>query len=308
MTARVTNGDQWPCGEGYALKGRVLILSAEDDIEDTIIPRLVAAGADLSRVEIVRMVRQGEGKRMFSLITDLQLLQRKVEELGDVVMVIIDPMSAYLGVGKIDSYRTTDVRGVLAPLTEIAAAKQIFVLGVLHFNKKTDVDNAMLRISDSLAFAATARHCYCVVDDPENKRRLFVKAKNNLAPDTKALSYAVNAIVVGQDEKTGKDIWAPRVVWGLEHVEISATEAMQAEAAGKSSANPRAAAKALLTEVLATGPVAKQEIEEAADANCISAATLRRAKDELGIITRKSSLKGGWTWQLPEQQPDRRRG
>jgi putative DNA primase/helicase len=221
-------------------------------------------------------------------------------------MIIIDPMSAYLGVGKIDSYRTTDVRGVLAPLTEFAAAKQVFVLGVLHFNKKTDVNNAMLRISDSLAFAATARHCYVVVDDPENERRLFVKAKNNLAPDTKALSYGVNAVDVGKDEKTGKSIWAPRVVWGLEHVEITATQAMDAEASGTSSANPRAAAKRLLTELLASGPVPKHEIEEAADANCISSATLRRAKDEMGIVTKKSGMKGGWTWQLPEQQQRRR--
>ena len=79
------------------------------------------------------------------------------------------------------------------------------------------------------------------------------------------------------------------MVWGLEHVEISATEAMEAEAAGKSSSNPRAAAKTFLTELLASGPVAKQEIEEAADANCISTATLRRAKDELGIITKKAA-------------------
>jgi putative DNA primase/helicase len=300
MTARITNGDLWPCGEGRALQGRVLILSAEDDIEDTIIPRLVAAGAALDRVEILRMVRQGDGKRMFSLITDLELLQRKVQELGDVVMVIIDPMSAYLGIGKVDSYRTTDVRGVLAPLTEFAASKQIFVLGVLHFNKKTDVNNAMLRISDSLAFAATARHCYVVVDDPENERKLFVKAKNNLAPDTKALSYAINA-VVGQDAKTGKDIWAPRVAWGLEHVEITATQAMEAEASGKSSANPRNAAKTFLAELLANGPVAKHEIEEAAAANCISLTTLKRAKTELDVIAKKLGMKDGWTWRLPEQ-------
>jgi putative DNA primase/helicase len=307
MAARVTTGDLWPCDEGRALQGNVLLLSAEDDIEDTIIPRLVAAGADLKRVHILRMVRTGDGKRMFSLVSDLELLRKKIEEIGNVVMVQVDPLSAYLGVGKVDSYRTTDVRGVLAPLTELAAEKQISLLGILHFNKKTDVDNAMLRISDSLAFAATARHCYCVVDDPDNKQRLFIKAKNNLAPDTKALSFAVNAIVVGQDEKTGKDIWAPRVVWGLEHVDISATAAMQAEAAGKSSTNPRTAAKTFLAELLANGPVAKHEIEEAADANCISTATLRRAKDELGIITKKSGLKGGWTWQLPDQQPVRRR-
>jgi hypothetical protein len=306
MAARVSNGDLWPCDEGRALLGNVLLLSAEDDIEDTIVPRLTAAGADLKRIHIVRMVRTGTSKRMFSLVSDLELLRQKIEEIGSVVMVQIDPISAYLGIGKVDSYRTTDVRGVLAPLTELAAEKQIFLLGVLHFNKKTDVDNAMLRISDSLAFAATARHCYCVVDDPDNDRRLFVKAKNNLAADTKALSFAVNATIVGQDEKTGNDIWAPRVTWGLEHVEITATEAMQAEAAGKSSANPRAAAKTLLTELLAGGPVAKQDIEEAANANCISAATLRRAKDELGIVAKKSGLHGGWTWHLPERQPDRR--
>ena len=223
------------------------------------------------------------------------------------VMIDIDPMSAYLGVGKVDSYRTSDVRGVLAPLTEFAAAKQVFVLGILHFNKKVDVHNAMLRISDSLAFAATARHCYVVVDDPENDRRLFVKAKNNLAPDTKALSYGVNAIEVGKDEKSGKPIWAPRVVWGLEHVEITATQAMEAEAAGKSSANPREAAQKFLGEMLANGPIGKSEIEEAAEAHCITKATLRRAKDALGIIAKKGGLKAGWTWQLPEKQQPRSR-
>ena len=308
MAARVSNGDLWPCGEGRALKGRVLILSAEDDVEDTIVPRLVAAGADLNQVEIVRMVRQGDSKRMFSLVSDLELLRHKVDELGDVVMIDIDPMSAYFGIGKIDAYRTSDVRGVLAPLTEFAAVKQVFVLGVLHFNKKVDVTNAMLRISDSLAFTATARHCYVVVDDPENERRLFVKAKNNLAPDTKALSYSVNAIEVGKDEKTSKPIWAPRVVWGLEHVEITATQAMEAEAAGKSSSNPGEAAKKLLTDMLASGPIGKQEIEEAAAANCVSAATLRRAKDDLDIVAKKGGLKGGWTWELPEKQKPRPRG
>ncbi len=308
MAARVTKGDPWPCDEGQALKGNVLLLTAEDDTGDTVIPRLAAAGADLDHVEIIRMVREKDKTRQFSLVTDLELLRRKVEEIGDVRMVIIDPMSAYLGVGKIDSYRTTDVRGVLAPVTEFAANKRIFVLGVLHFNKKADVTNAMLRISDSLAFAATARHCYVIVDDPENERRLLVKAKNNLAPDTKALSFGVNAIAVGQDERSGNTIWAPRVVWGSEHVEITATQAMETEAAGRSSStNPRTAAKTFLSDILANGPVPKTEIEEAADANCISTATLRRAKSELGVIAKKTGMQGGWMWQLPEQQQAIRR-
>lgn len=58
---------------------------------------------------------------MFSLVTDLPLLKQKIEEVSDVRMVQIDPISAYLGVGKVDSYRTTDVRAVLAPLVDLAA-------------------------------------------------------------------------------------------------------------------------------------------------------------------------------------------
>jgi putative DNA primase/helicase len=302
MAARATKGDEWPCGEGSAPQGNVLILGAEDDYEDTVIPRLGAAGADMSRVHILEMIRTDDKERMFSLVSDLELLSRKIDEIGDVVMVIIDPMSAYLGVGKVDTYRTSDVRGVLAPLVKLAAEKRALVLGILHFNKQTDVTNALLRISDSLAFGATARHCYVVVDDTENKRRLFVRAKNNLAPDTKALAYSISTLCVGQDDATGEAIHAPRIEWFPKHVEVSTTEAMEAES-GKSRSSPaKDVALEFLRSMLINGPVPKTEIEEAAEANCISEATLRRAKEELGVTAEKDGLKGGWKWGLPEAQ------
>jgi putative DNA primase/helicase len=305
MIAMATTGGDWPCGEGRAIRGNVLILTAEDDIEDTIIPRFVAARADLPRVHIVKMVRQDGNRRMFSLVTDLALMRKKIDEVGDVVLIVIDPMSAYLGVGKVDAYRATDVRGVLSPLTDMAAEMKLLIIGVMHFNKRADVHNAMLRIADSLAFVAAARHCYVVVDDSQNNRRLFVKAKNNLARDMAALSYTVETTTVGQDSDTHETIEAPYVEWGSEHVHVSATEAMQAEetATGSSSTGARDTAKKLLTDILATGPVSKGEIEEAAEANCISTRTLERAKTDLGIVAKKAGIKEGWTWQLPEQKP-----
>jgi hypothetical protein len=118
MAARVTQGWDWPCGEGKAPKGNVVLLTAEDDINDTIVPRLVAAGADLDRIEVVKMVRGSEKERMFSLVTDLDLLREKIEQVGDVKLVQIDPITAYLGNGKVDSFRTTDVRSVL-PLSSL---------------------------------------------------------------------------------------------------------------------------------------------------------------------------------------------
>jgi putative DNA primase/helicase len=194
---------------------------------------------------------------------------------------------------------------MLMPLTNLAAETMAAIVGIMHCNKKADVTNAMLRIADSLAYVAAARHVYVVVDDPENERRLFVKAKNNLAPDTKALSYSVTTKIVGDDKETG-DIWAPYILWGTEHVNVTMTEAMEAEASGTSHSSGtevRGAAKEFLLEILASGPVRKREIDEAAKANCIAQRTLERAKAELCIVAKKGGIKEGWVWQLPDENP-----
>jgi putative DNA primase/helicase len=122
VTAMITTGGLWPCGEGIAPKGNVILLTAEDDLSDTVVPRLVAAGTDLSRVHIVRMVKcdATQKERMFSLIADLEKLRRLIEKIGDVKLVLIDPIS-YMGVKQIDSFRTNDVRSVLGPIVEMAA-------------------------------------------------------------------------------------------------------------------------------------------------------------------------------------------
>jgi len=74
---------------------------------------------------------------MFSLITDLHALRQKVVEVGNVKMVLIDPISAYLGIGEIDSFRATDVRAVLGPLKTFAEELRTSILGILHFNKRS---------------------------------------------------------------------------------------------------------------------------------------------------------------------------
>jgi hypothetical protein len=303
LIACATNNHPLPCGEGHVPQGRVLYFTAEDDPEDTVLPRLVAAGADLDKVEIVEMVREaGSNKpRTFNLTTDLELLRGKLMELGDVVLVIIDPVSAYLG-GKVDSRSTTDVRGFLMPLKDLAKEKSVSLIGIMHFNKKTDVTDAMLRIADSLAYAATARHVYCVVDDPEvEHQRLFVKAKNNAAaPNSKNLSYMTGSRKVGFDEQRKKDIWAPYLVWGQSYVDITATEAMKAEADGRKGRDDLRDAIDFLKAALANGPMKHDEITRDAKANGISERTLRRAKAKLSIESVKpDGAKAEWIWTLP---------
>ena len=269
LIACVTADHPFPCSEGTAPQGSVVYFTAEDDLEDTVVPRLLAAGANLDRVHIVQCSRERDGReRTFSMVTDLEALRSKLEQLGDVVMVIIDPMSAYVGVGKVNNSMTTDVRGFLKPLTDLASEKGVSVIGIMHFNKKVDVANAMLRIADSLAYVAAARHVYFVVDDPETeKQRLFVEAKNNLAPDVKALSYTIGLRSVGKDPDNDQEIFAPYVLWGAKHVEISASEAMQAEAGGAKGRSERREAKEFLLDQLADGPRAQHELVLEAEAS-----------------------------------------
>jgi AAA domain len=113
IIAAVTTGGTWPNGEGCAPKGNAIILSAEDGVADTIVPRLMAAGADLDRVHIVSAVRNPDqgSRRTFNLQTDLALLEQKLDLIGDVRLVAIDPVSSYMGA--VDSHKNTDVRGSL---------------------------------------------------------------------------------------------------------------------------------------------------------------------------------------------------
>jgi DNA polymerase len=93
IVARVTTGGAWPCDGGSAPLGNVILLTAEDDINDTIVPRLIAASADRQRVHIVKMMREADKERMFNLVTDLPVLRQKIVEVGDVKAIIIDPVA-----------------------------------------------------------------------------------------------------------------------------------------------------------------------------------------------------------------------
>jgi hypothetical protein len=296
MAARVTRGLDWPCDEGTAPQGNVVVLTAEDDPKDTVVPRMVAAGADLDCIEIVQMVHEAGKDRMFSLVSDLDLLRQTVLRIGNVKMIQIDPITAYMGIKQIDSFRTTDVRALLGPVTDLATELMASIIAVMHFNKKTDVTNALLRISDSLAFGATARHVYAVVDDAENKRKLLVKGKNNLAArDTQGLAYGFGAREVGKDRKNGETIWAPHIIWYSQHIDVTAAEAMQA--AGGQSGYAKREARDFLTARLEAGLVKAKDLFEEAEQIGISKRTLMRVKKELKISSRK--VGGEWIWELP---------
>lgn len=299
IIAAVTTGGDWPCGEGRALLGNAIILSAEDGAADTIVPRLLAAGADLDRVHVVAAVRDaGGGRRALNLQNDLALLEHKIAEIGNVALVNIDPVSSYLG--RTDSHKNAEVRGVLEPLGEMAERTRVAVLSVTHFSKSgaNNTTKALHRFIGSIAFTGAPRAAFAVIEDAEHDgRRLFLSAKNNLARAPQGLAFRIEQCDVHDG------IVASRVVWDSEPVTITANEALAADATGASAQTAREEAAGWLTAVLGDGPMSAADVQSQAKAAGLTWATVRRAKDKVGIVPKRISEgadgTGRWVWALP---------
>ena len=277
--ATVTTGGEWPCGEGRSPLGSVIILNAEDGAADTIVPRLIAAGADLERVHIVSAVNgvDGNGRRAINLQTDLELLEQKISEIGDVILVIIDPVSSYLG--KADSHKNAEVRSVLEPIGEMAERTRVAVLSITHFSKtgSNTTTKALHRFIGSIAFTGAPRAAFAVIDDVEHDgRRLFLHAKNNLAPEPQGLAYRLEQVLVAGD------IIASRIVWEGAPVTMTANDAMAAEAAGTEGRTAKAEAIEFLQNALAGAPVPAADINRMAREHGLTTKAIRSAREALG--------------------------
>lgn len=293
ISARVTRGDEWPDGSGRAPEGSVIILSAEDDPEDTIVPRLMAAGAVMDKVFILNsLVTSKKGRRMFSIAEDLARLTSFVELHPDVRALIVDPANAYMGTSKEhDSFRDSDVRAVLGPLKEWAEEHQVAVLIITHF-KKGGTGRAIDQVMGSLAFTALSRSAWAFIEEKDEDgettgRKVMAKIKQNITEPVDALAYSLVGVQVTEG------IGAPRVQWG-KVVRGNADDVM-----GGSKPRPAEkleAAVTFLRRELAGGPRLARHMTLLSRENDIAEKTLSRAKDELGVVSER--VAGKWVWRL----------
>ena len=298
MAATVSTGGLWPVDRKSCEVGNVVILSAEDDPSDTIRPRLEASGADLSRVYILDavldgpLVGGGETPRAFNLKTDIAQLGNMLKEIGGAALVIIDPITAYLGTT--DSHKNAEIRALLSPLAEVAGQYGAAVVAVSHFNKNANTE-AMMRVTGSLAFVAAARAAYVVARDPEHEaRRLLLPLKNNLGNDQTGLAFTVES---AQVESSIGMIETSRVVWESSVVTVTADEAMKPQA-HDDERDDLDDAKDFLCGLLAEGPVPSKQIRGDAEGAGHAWRTIQRAQKVLGIVAVKKGMKEGWVWQL----------
>jgi energy-coupling factor transporter ATP-binding protein EcfA2 len=288
----VSNGGTWPDSSRCLIPGNVLIWSSEDDASDTIVPRLMAVGANLDRCGIISGAIDENGLRCsFDAARDMDRLREAINQIGGVSLLVIDPIvTAVTG----DMHKANDVRRSLQAIVDFAAEMNCAVIGITHFAKGTAGKNSAERVIGSQAFAALARMVLVAAKEEDSQNRVFTRAKSNNSADTGGFGYTIEAIMLPGG------IEATRVVWGEALEGSSRSILSEIEGDANEEAGQLGVAKQFLINTLHNGPAPSKELlEHARERFSISAITLRRAQKELGIVATKLSFAGGWNWSLP---------
>ena len=293
MAATVTIGGRWPDGSRCE-PGNVLIWSGEDDPADTLLPRLLAVGADRTRVYFVSGTRIGGEIQSFDPARDMAALESLASRIGGVKLLIVDPVvSAVAG----DSHKNTEVRRALQPLVDLASRLGAAALGITHFSKGGAGSDPASRVVGSIAFTAVARVVLVaakVKTDDGDDRRILARGKSNIGPDDGGFEYHLE-----QCEPL-PGIRASRIVWG-KAVQGTARDLLQ-EPDGENSEDRSAvdAAAGFLRQALADGITPSKTVESEAKNAGVSWASVRRASEALGVI-KSRGMGGVWYWKLPVQ-------
>jgi putative DNA primase/helicase len=223
-----------------------------------------------------------------------------IKKLGDVLLVIIDPITSYLG--KVDSHKNAELRSVLEPLGEMAARMGVTVLANTHLSKAT-TGNANSRVIGSVAFVNQARAAFIVTADKEDRAlRFFIPSKTNLGRSRDGLAFRIadTTITAGN----GELIRAPYVKWEDDTVTMTADEAVATMRGRFKENTAKADAIDFLHSELAGGPKSAAEILKAGTAVCHTSKAIRAAREALGIVPRKAGMAEGWVWELPKTTED----
>ena len=208
IVAAITTGGYLPDGASPAI-GAVLIWSGEDNREDTLKPRLMANGADSTRVFFVDGVEERGENRPFDPAADMSKLVAKAQQISDLRLIILDSIvSAVAG----DSHKNTVVRRSLEPLVTLGNKLGCAILGIMHFSKGTKGRAPLERVTGSLAFGALARVVMGTAKPAEEGAMgRLVRAKSNIGPDGGGFEYELEQVCVVDGPPA---VFGQRVVWG----------------------------------------------------------------------------------------------
>jgi hypothetical protein len=284
MAARASRGELPGDLEGEP--SNVVFISAEDDVDRTLKPRAIAAGADHHRLYFLNPVALGPAIELGEL-TEI-----------DPRLVVIDPLSVYLQLASANEHGEMALRQALAPFNRLAQEHDATVVGVRHVRKGPSGDNAFDAVLGSRAWSAAPRALLFFTPDPKEPERHggFVFPRGNLARGGEGRRYRLDAVTVALDDGSTAEV----PLFALE--EGGAGFSLEDALGPREHVNAREDAKDFLRETLADGAVPEKDVQARAAAEEFSPRTLRRAKKELGVVSERRGFGPGSVvyWRLPD--------
>ena len=253
------------------ITGNVIYESAEDNIADTLKPRLLANGADCSKIAVIECGG-------LDISTDCQILDNAIRDTK-ATLLVLDPLIAYLG-AKADMCRAADMRRLLSGLAVIAEKRGCALLAIGHMNK-SEGTKSLYRGLGSIDIAASARSVMLIErseDDPDI--RILSHLKSSLAPEADPLAFRIESNS------------SVRFLGTYEGEPLNRPDAMED---GK-----REWASSVILSLLSGGPRSSADVQRACADAGISERTMNRAKKDLGI--RSIRKPDGWDWTLESHE------
>lgn len=293
LIATITTGGIFPDGSKCSNVGKVLIYSTEDDPADTLKPRLIANGADISKVSIISGRTNDKGElEPFDPAQDFPKIEEYIKSNPDVKLLMIDPIiSAVSG----DMNKANDVRRSLQPLVDLANEYKFSVLGITHFAKGTSGSSPADRIIGSQAFTALARMAWSAAKREDEGDCILVRAKSNNSILEGGVRYQIESETVLNGIETTKTVW-------LGTIEGTAKELLnEAENTENGNSSTVDMAREFLIDLLSSvESMPSKEVQAQAKDAGFSPASIRRAQEKLNIKPFKPQGEKVWFWALPK--------
>ena len=282
----------WPDGT-QCEPGNVLIWSGEDDPADTLLPRLIAAGADPARCYFIEGVREAGEVHPFDPAIDFARLEAAAKEVGDVRFLLVDPVvSAVAG----DDNKNSGVRRSLQPLVDLAAKIDLAVLGISHFSKGGAGNDPTSRVVGSVAYSAVARVVMVAAKMPNSangSNRVLARSKSNIGPDNGGFEYSTDQIEILDG------IQASYVKWGSA-IEGNARDLLaEPEETGERPGELSDIMELLKGELVDDNWTPANDVKKRIEQMGFTNKQVWKASTKLGVIRKKVDMTGGWYWRLP---------
>ena len=256
LTAACTNRKTFPNMEEIE-PFNVIYQTAEDGMGDTIKPRLVEAGADLSRVMVI-----DDTEEALTLSDDR--IEKAIRQ-NQVRLLIIDPVQAFIG-ADVDMNRANEVRPVFRKLGMIAEKTGCAIVLIGHLNKSSGTQSTYRGLGSIDIMAAVRSLLFIGKVKKDPTTRVLIHEKSSLAPPGETMAFKLG------DEEGFRWVGA---------YEISADDLLDGKE-GKPTETKLQRGTKLIYELLADGnAVTIRELDEKAKAQGISQRTMREARSRM---------------------------